>query len=306
MDWLSFFASVIGSSAWPLAVIIIVFLLRKSLNRLLLKLTNLKYKDIIELNFDKETALAKIELKSKSIPLQLPEKISQKIQGQLYFQKLAETSPRAALLDAWLPFEIEASRIGRVIGVSNYDRPIQMTQLIEGLNRENVLNDQEAKAVVRLRNMRNNIVHTDSVDLSPESVGEYASLLQDITKTMEQRTKIDEAVLKKAIKEIVESEKVAGIPKELNGEINEEWLRKDLKRRISEKIEELCEIDKIKAGGIYDKIIDEIAEITEIFVKKIEISSQSGSIKTVLSNNDFDKLWKEIKDKSKLNTFLSN
>lgn len=301
MGVLSFIASMMGSIAWPVAAIIVVFLFRRALNQLLLSLNRLKYKDFEfefkEPEFKKD--LAEVEKALKPIsPLALPpESTSRMAHDQLYFQKLAETSPRAALLEAWLPFEIAASRIGAELGVSQPGRQIQMNQLINGLEREGMLNVHEANAIIRLRVIRNNVVHSDSDDISPTSIVEYTSLLQNVTKSMERRINVIEAI----IKEVIESGKVKGIPEEMKGEINRDWLKNDMKRRIKEKIEELYE-DKINENEIYEEVIDEIAEIS---VKNIKILTQPGSVRTELNANDFEKLWKEIKTKSKIKILLS-
>lgn len=45
MDWLDFIASVVGSLAWPLAVVIIVWLLRREIQGLLERLEKVRHKD---------------------------------------------------------------------------------------------------------------------------------------------------------------------------------------------------------------------------------------------------------------------
>ncbi len=296
MDWLSFIASIFGSFAWPLAAIIVAFLFRKALNQLLPGLDRLKYKDL-ELEFRKDLAEAEKALKPTSQPA-LPSKSTARMtHNQLYFQKLAEASPRAALLEAWLPFEIAASRIGAELGVSKPGRQIQMNQLIDGLESEGILNNNEANAIIRLRVIRNNVVHSDSINISPTSIVEYTSLLQNVTKSMEQRINVIEAI----IKEVIKSGKVNGIPEKMKGEINEDWLKNDMKRRIKESIEELYE-NKINENGIYEKVIDEIAEMS---VKNIKILTQPGSVRTEFNDDDFKILWNEIKTKSKIKKLLS-
>jgi hypothetical protein len=192
MDWLSFVASVVGSVAWPVTAVGVVFVLRRALNRLLPDLSRLKYKDL-ELEFGRQVAKARAEIEATPAPPQLPESTSRTVQAQPYFQTLAEVSPRAALLEAWLPFEIAASQIGERLSISQPGRPAQMPSLIEGLNREGMLTDDEARAVARLRAVRNDVVHAPAVDLSPQAVAEYASLLQDVTQALERRAKAREA-----------------------------------------------------------------------------------------------------------------
>ena len=117
MDWLTFTASVIDSLAWPAAAVAIVFALRRSLNKLLPDLNKLKYKDL-ELEFGKQVAEAKMEIERTVKPPQLPEsEMAQVGRDAAYFEALADISPRAAVLEAWLPFEAAASAIAQDIGV---------------------------------------------------------------------------------------------------------------------------------------------------------------------------------------------
>ena len=186
MDWLTFVASVIGSIAWPAAAVSVVFVLRRALNRLLPDLNRLKYKDL-ELEFGRQVAKARVEIEAAPAPPQLPDSTSRAIQPQPYFETLAEVSPRAALLEAWLPFEGTAVFVGEYLGISQPGRPVQMPRLIEGLNRAGMLTDDEARAVARLRAVRNDVVHAPSLHLSPEMIAEYASLLQGLTASLESR-----------------------------------------------------------------------------------------------------------------------
>ena len=67
-----------------------------------------------------------------------------------------------------------------------------MPRLIEGLTKEGILTDDEARAVARLRALRNKVVHASVVDLSPQDVAAYAGLLQELTEAMESRVKARE------------------------------------------------------------------------------------------------------------------
>jgi hypothetical protein len=184
MDWLTFIASMTGSLAWPAAALIGLLTFRRALVRLLPDLNRLKYKDL-ELEFGKAVAQARVEIEAGPVPNQLPP--APPLQKQPYLQSLAEVSPRAALLEAWLPFEIAASRIGDALAISGPSRPAQMPRLIDGLVREGILTEPEARAVARLRGIRNKVVHAVDVDLSPDEVSEYARLLQEVTEAMERR-----------------------------------------------------------------------------------------------------------------------
>jgi len=96
---------------WPLTIIFVVFFLRKEIRKLLQRVSSLKYKDI-EAKFEKE--LADVERKAKTTidkpnikksfnnePV-YPEPYDEKYSQLL---RIAEESPRAALLEGWVEVE---------------------------------------------------------------------------------------------------------------------------------------------------------------------------------------------------------
>jgi len=191
MDWLSFIASVVRSLAWPLTALSIILVFRRQLIRLLHHRIRVKYKNL-ELEFGRQIAKARVEIEALAASPRLAKTMSQPPQRQVYFETLAEVSPRAALLEAWLPFEITASRLGEQLHIVTPGHSVQLPRLIESLAHEGLLTHDEVRGVARLRALRNEAVHAPSVDLSPKAVAEYAALLQDVTESLERRAKARE------------------------------------------------------------------------------------------------------------------
>lgn len=184
MDWRSFIGSIVNSIAWPAAVVIAILLLRRALTRVLQNLSKLKWKDL-EIEVTREIAQAEAEAAEGEPLRKLP--APRLPQGSLlYLRSLAEVSPRAAILEGWLPFEITASRVAEDKGIMKAGSPIQMPALIDGLKREGVLTDGEAKALGRLRAIRNKVVHATE-EVQPADAAEYATLLHQITTNMQKR-----------------------------------------------------------------------------------------------------------------------
>jgi len=184
MDWLTFIASIVKSLAWPLAVVFALLFLRRAIMRVLLNLTRLKWKDL-ELEVQREVAQAEAEVAAGRPAPALPP--GPPPHGSLlYFQTLAEVSPRAAIVEGWIPFEVSANRIAQDLGLGKQGIALPMPDLIDGLNREGILTDGEAKALGRLRAVRNRVVH-GAEDVSVDQGAKYANLLADITARMEAR-----------------------------------------------------------------------------------------------------------------------
>src|SRR5215204_1277124 len=102
MTWMTFIATLIQALAWPVTVLTIFFLLRRHITGLLPRVRQLKYKDV-EISFDERVrelaAEASETLPKPTAPAKLPDgEISQ-------LDALARLSPRAAVLEAWIPVE---------------------------------------------------------------------------------------------------------------------------------------------------------------------------------------------------------
>jgi hypothetical protein len=187
MDWLTFLASIVGSLAWPASVVITVLILRRALNKLLPELNRLKYKDL-ELEFGKEVAQAKIEIEASPEIKQLPGTGQpEAAPDAAYLSALAEISPRAAVLEAWLPFEVALGRVAQKLDLTDRGHALQMPRMIDALVTRRVLTTEEGRAISRLREVRNKVVHARDVDLATDSVAEFARVLSEVTVAMERR-----------------------------------------------------------------------------------------------------------------------
>jgi len=105
MDWLSFFANVIGSLAWPATVLAVVLLLRKKLVEMLPFIRKLKAGPV-EAEFEREVKELRAEARESLPP---PEPKLLETQSQRLYQ-LAQVSPRAAVIEAWQGVEFAAHR----------------------------------------------------------------------------------------------------------------------------------------------------------------------------------------------------
>lgn len=168
MAWLSFVASLVGSLAWPVAVVTLILLLRHALTQILAAVTRFKWRDF-EIEVNRVVAQANAEIAGKPAPG--PGQVPAPPGSLTYLQTLAGVSPRAAVLEGWLPPEIAAGRLAEKFGFAKPGVALQMSELIDGLNRKGIITDDEAKALGRLRAIRNRLVHggEDISSAKPES-----------------------------------------------------------------------------------------------------------------------------------------
>lgn len=178
MTLLQFIASVVGSLAWPSVVLAIVLVLRKPLRDLLPLLQRLKYKDL-ELEFGK-----RIQELNAEVVAELPPSVEQ--QGTpppevSAIARLAESSPRAAVLEAWRDIEVAAVHAAQRLGLAvtaDFARSFQGLRRLESSDRI----DRSIVSVLReLRALRNQAAHAPEFALSTDSALEYAAAAQRVS-----------------------------------------------------------------------------------------------------------------------------
>lgn len=162
MTLLEFIASIIGSLAWPAALVAIALVLREPLKRVLLTLTRVKYKEM-EIDFGRE--LEKVAEQAHSIDVKpvfpLPtgkEKDSSTILGEA--ARLVEEFPEPAVALAWSAVERELMAAVMRLAISPDYPPHNVPAKNIQILREHGLIDQSTYDLLnRMRNLRNIAVH---------------------------------------------------------------------------------------------------------------------------------------------------
>ncbi|WP_300631884.1 hypothetical protein [Pseudomonas sp.] len=157
MDWLQFLSSVIGSIAWPSAVVALAILMRTPLGKLLPLIRTLKYKDLqIDIGERLEAVREKVGAESEAPDIATEE-------PPLTFKKLAQADPRAAILSAWIPVEIELNEIAKKMNLQSRRGTLDM---MRQLSREGVLDRLTSDTLDQLRRIRNTAVHVTEESVS--------------------------------------------------------------------------------------------------------------------------------------------
>jgi hypothetical protein len=141
--------------AWPIVVVWVAYLFKHELTALIARISRFKYKD-----FEFEIGLAKAEeqvtiiQRTNQIP-QLPDPATLRTFEQL--RRIAEVSPRAAVIEAWNMVEEAAGRSGFVQGA---DRPrVNAPLFIDRLVRTGKLPPGSGELIQEMRNLRNRAAH---------------------------------------------------------------------------------------------------------------------------------------------------
>ena len=174
MDWLTFISKVIEALAWPSVVTGLLLYLRKDLPRLVTSLRKLKFKEM-EVEFGEAAKKVAVET-SAAVPLPGPDtKLAggseRDVERQLL--SIADLSPRAAILEAWLRIEAAAVAVIRKHGITTLNATPGPLRLREGLEQVGVLTPPQVAAYDSLRRLRNEAVHTPEAEFTPTAVANY-------------------------------------------------------------------------------------------------------------------------------------
>ena len=183
MDRLTFSAELVKALAWPVTVLLIFAVLRTPLLRLIPLLERLKYREL-EVDFGRrleEVASAAAALGTATVGE------SATLPATNDLLRLVESSPRAAILEAWIRLETAAIAAARR---QHVDIPPGMLrsplQLIQFLEETGVIDARQAAVFHDLRGLRNSAAHATSFTPSPGAAQEYLHLAYALERSLSQ------------------------------------------------------------------------------------------------------------------------
>lgn len=159
--------------AWPIAIVWIAYLFKGELRSLLHRMSQLKYKDV-EAKF--EIGLAEAEAKVSSIGQSSPSlptrpEITSKLES---LRRIADVSPRAAIMEAWVLVEDAAEKSGFVQG-STIPR-VNPHLFVEELVRREKLPKGSDSLLFQMRKLRNQAAHLPDFSLNQDEADRYLQL----------------------------------------------------------------------------------------------------------------------------------
>ncbi|MCJ8322253.1 MAG: hypothetical protein HRU29_10155 [Rhizobiales bacterium] len=190
MDWLTFISNIVGSLAWPMMVVIIIFLFKTQLERVFLKLTKFKYKEMT-INFGNDLADVKelaSDLNDDDIgTIQTLEETDERLiasdnlNTKLY--EIADVSPEASIPFAWSIVEDEIrmklTDLAISLGVRITKSPVNNMRLLE---EHTDIDKETVKTLTKLRIMRNEVIHKSYLKegISISDAYDYIKITQKI------------------------------------------------------------------------------------------------------------------------------
>jgi hypothetical protein len=183
MDTLTFIAEIVKALAWPVTAILIFLILRRPLLNLFPLVQRLRFQGI-ELDFSRQVHALAAEAHN-----QLPAPPVAHRKGQplrAHWVELAQLSPRAVVLEAWLHVEKAAVQASQRHTLNLRSVELRSPLILgEALEEAGILQDGPAGIYHQLRNLRNAAAHASEFAFTPDSAIEYADLAARLTEFLQ-------------------------------------------------------------------------------------------------------------------------
>ena len=212
LDALAFIASLVASLAWPLTVLIVVWIFKTPCMHLLREIQSLKYKDLA-IDFSKqiekvrtdaeqvlpqapatptglEVTVSDSVVASDAVGVGMTEAASVEIEDKNSlvkekFLQLADLHPAAAILESWLDLETELRAIANKRGLAESQR-LPTSKIGKELLERHIWNEDTYSLFVELRELRNTVVHTRAGSITPAQALEYDLLIRRLIAQLRQ------------------------------------------------------------------------------------------------------------------------
>lgn len=173
---------------WPATLLFLVWWGRKPLQKLLPYIENVRYKDF-EIRFRQRLGQVKEDVGEEALARDTKAGDTE----ELY--KLIEISTQAAIVEYWK--KVESAAKGKIHQLLSEERKRNqvLRRPIDYLEYTGALIPSTVRAVREMRNLRNQVVHSESTPISKEAAIEYATLANAIAYQIEGITELPQVKL---------------------------------------------------------------------------------------------------------------
>ena len=171
-DYLEAVAAVFDSMAWPVAVVVAIWILREPLSGLISMITDLKYKDFA-VTFQRNAEHAR-----EAVPLEEGE-------DQLGRFLSPNTEPRSAVLEAWSKIEKTAVEKYRELVEPRGGSEMEPGRAVAFFEYTGALTPTTQRVLMDLRSLRNQAMHSNSEAVTREAAEAYTDAATSICKQIE-------------------------------------------------------------------------------------------------------------------------
>jgi hypothetical protein len=174
------------SLAWPAALVAIFLVLRRHLVARLPDLESLEWKDF---RFRFGRRVHQIASEARENQVQAEAATGPAIDGEVHRLALADISPRAAILEAWIELEGAAATALRRKGAAVSRQELQQpSRLADALIVGGLLKPAQASLLSELRRLRNAAAHASDPKITPETAREFVGVAAAFERLIRART----------------------------------------------------------------------------------------------------------------------
>ena len=176
MDWLQFISALVSATAWPIAIVTVICLLKDPILGLIPKIRSFKYG---ELHVDLTEALQSLQ---EELPTTPPEPEAQPDSPRLEISvplQIAAVSPRAGMIAAWLEVESALNEVLNREGIDS-SQILSPRLKLDQVRDLGYINGPTYRAFLRTANLRNEAVHR----LDREIIYDDAVAMVDVCKRL--------------------------------------------------------------------------------------------------------------------------
>jgi hypothetical protein len=176
MDNQTLLVQLVSALAWPLTVIIVALMFRQEIRKVASRLSTLSYGDM-KAEFEKD--LNKLEREVKELPIkESATKVEHKksdaetLDSYERLSRIAEISPRAAIMEAWRDIEVTTKQVTDAYGIST-DGHIAGVRAIRELVRQHLLPESVVKVYEQMRGLRARAAHAPDFTITADEAKRY-------------------------------------------------------------------------------------------------------------------------------------
>ena len=176
MDTLTFVSAILGSLAWPIAVAIMVIILKKPLVGLFERITSISHN---------QTRIDLVPLVESKATAESAGALSDEPETDHLGRDSIAASPRAAIIEAWIEVEIAASNALQSIDSSARRR--SPGQTIHQLSRSDLIDPSLESLIKEMMSLRNQAAHLPDLNISSEDARSYVETAGQVSATLRER-----------------------------------------------------------------------------------------------------------------------
>lgn len=176
MDILTFAVEMTKAISWPLVTLILLFLFKTHLLKMIELIRKIRYKDI-------EVEIAKreiVEARELSSAVHMGKDKLYSFGDLEHFKQLADISPRAAITEAWSRVESLVYKAAQLPGMTSRPAGTSFSNILFSLREIGTIDPSTLRLVEKMRTIRNKAVHMKTDGLNSADAMDYVLSMKHV------------------------------------------------------------------------------------------------------------------------------